>query len=96
MKAKIPPGWHLSTHQVATYQALKSGNVDVVFNTAMTGDGKSLAGQLPTLLEDSPRSLLAMYPTNELIGDQVHQVTQALHLWSRGDLRAERLDAHCL
>lgn len=40
----LPQGWGgLSEHQVKTYQALKSGNYDVIFNTAMTGDGKSLA-----------------------------------------------------
>jgi CRISPR-associated endonuclease/helicase Cas3 len=52
IKAKLPTGWHLSAHQVATYQALKNSDADVVFNVTMTGDGKSLAAQLPALVED--------------------------------------------
>jgi CRISPR-associated endonuclease/helicase Cas3 len=93
---KLPAGWQLSAHQVATYQALRSNDFDVVFNVAMTGDGKSLAGQLPTLLADGPRSLLAMYPTNELIGDQLRQVEQTLPLWRRDELRPVLLDARRL
>lgn len=96
IKAKLPAGWRLSSHQVATYQALKSSDADVVFNAAMTSDGKSLAGQLPALVEDRPRSLLAMYPTNELIGDQLRQTEQSLHSWGRDDLRPVRLDARRL
>jgi CRISPR-associated endonuclease/helicase Cas3 len=96
IKAKLPADWCLSAHQVATYQALKSSKVDVVFNVAMTGDGKSLAGQLLALLEDRPRPLLAMYPTNELIGDQLRQVQQSLQLWGRDDLRPIHLDARRL
>src|SRR4029450_4727651 len=53
IQARIPTGWGLSTHQVETYRALRS-DVDIVFNTAMTGDGKSLAGQLPMLLHHRP------------------------------------------
>jgi CRISPR-associated endonuclease/helicase Cas3 len=96
IKAKLPTGWHLSAHQVATYQALKNSDADVVFNVAMTGDGKSLAGQLPALVEDRPRPLMAMYPTNELIGDQLGQIERSLRLWGRDDLRAVRLDARRL
>jgi len=44
----------------------------MVFNTAMTGDGKSLAAYLPTLV--SGRPVLAMYPTNELARDQETQL----------------------
>jgi len=43
----LPAGWDgLSQHQVETYEALKDPTIDVVFNTAMTGDGKSLAAFL--------------------------------------------------
>lgn len=62
----------LSQHQLATYEALLNPDVDVVINTAMTGDGKSLAAYLPTLL-DSERGALGMYPTNELARDQRKQ-----------------------
>lgn len=96
IKAKLPAGWRLSAHQVATYQALKSSDADVVFNVAMTGDGKSLAGQLLTLIEDRPRPLLAMYPTNELIGDQHRQVRLALDSWGRNDLRVDLVNARRL
>lgn len=96
IKAKLPANWRLSVHQVKTYQALKSGDVDVVFNTAMTGDGKSLAGLLPTLVQERPQPLFSMYPTNELIGDQYRQVGLALGLWDRNDLRVDILNARRL
>ena len=61
----IPAGWHLSQHQVETYKALISPDVDVVINTAMTGDGKSLAAYLPTLVLPNHHAF-GMYPTIEL------------------------------
>lgn len=84
LSAKLPDTgdgvpWRLSQHQVDTYRALTEVHgPDIVFNTAMTGDGKSLAGQLPSLLNGWRRKLFAMYPTNELIRDQLRQ---ALHTW---------------
>ena len=66
LKAKSP--WQLSQHQVETYKALTSGEYDVIFNTAMTGDGKSLAAFLRALNDGD--HVIAMYPTNELIEDQ--------------------------
>ena len=68
----IPIGLSLREHQVKTFNAIRDPNVDVVFNTAMTGDGKSLAAYLPALTEG--KAILAMYPTNELIKDQERQV----------------------
>jgi CRISPR-associated endonuclease/helicase Cas3 len=59
----------LLKHQVATLDAFRNPEIDVVFNVAMTGDGKSLAAYLPSFLDNEIR-LLAMYPTNELIQDQ--------------------------
>src|SRR5205823_1452571 len=76
---KLPANWRLYQHQVATYRELMHGEADVVVNTAMTGDGKSLASQLPALVHG--RSLLAMYPTNELIWDQLRQVQQSQEDW---------------
>jgi CRISPR-associated endonuclease/helicase Cas3 len=58
----------LLAHQVRTLEAFRDPNTDVIFNTAMTGDGKSLAAYLPAF--QGQRSVLAMYPTNELILDQ--------------------------
>jgi CRISPR-associated endonuclease/helicase Cas3 len=68
----LPEGWRLSWHQAETIAALRNLDIDVVFNTAMTGDGKSLAAYLESLQKD----LLAigLYPTNELARDQENQV----------------------
>ena len=69
----LPPDWSsLSWHQAETFTALQDPNVDVVFNTAMTGDGKSLAAYLPGMTNRT--YTLAMYPTNELARDQEKQV----------------------
>lgn len=69
---KLPDGWCLSWHQLETLKALRDPNIDVVFNTAMTGDGKSLAGYLDILQRHSP--VLGLYPTNELARDQEKQI----------------------
>ena len=69
---QLPENWLLSWHQAATLETLQDPTVDVVFNTAMTGDGKSLAGYLPAMT--NCKSTLAMYPTNELARDQEKQV----------------------
>lgn len=58
----------LLQHQVETLKAFRDDTVDVIFNTSMTGDGKSLAAYLPTFLDK--KHVVAMYPTNELIRDQ--------------------------
>jgi CRISPR-associated endonuclease/helicase Cas3 len=71
---RLPKGWQLSEHQVETYKALIDTNVDVVINTAMTGDGKSLAAYLPTLVLRDHRAF-GMYPTIELSRDQERQFT---------------------
>jgi len=69
----LPSGWDsLSWHQVETYQALQDSSIDVVFNTGMTGDGKSLAAFLAAMTNRT--YTLAMYPTNELARDQEKQV----------------------
>ena len=58
----------LLKHQVATWEAINDADIDVVFNTAMTGDGKSLAAYLAAFKDQ--KHIVAMYPTNELILDQ--------------------------
>jgi CRISPR-associated endonuclease/helicase Cas3 len=90
IRNRLPDKWQLSVHQLATYQAIQSGEYDVVFNTSMTGDGKSLAAYLPTLLHTIP--LLAMYPTNELARDQELQLPTAKEQWG-GRFRHERITA---
>src|SRR6266568_5106371 len=69
------PQYHIGSvqllkQQAATLEAFKDPDIDVIFNTAMTGDGKSLAAYLPVLKEG--KRIIAMYPTNELIRDQYH------------------------
>src|SRR6266567_5029384 len=59
---------HLLKHQIETYEAFNDPDIDVIFNTAMTGDGKSLAAYLPAFKDN--KQIIAIYPTNELIQDQ--------------------------
>src|SRR5215831_3626439 len=75
-------GVQLHKHQVETLEAFRDPDVDVIFNTAMTGDGKSLAAYLPAFQDQW--HVIAMYPTNELIRDQ----HQALPTYE------QRLDIH--
>jgi CRISPR-associated endonuclease/helicase Cas3 len=58
----------LLRHQVETLEAFRDPDIDVIFNTAITGDGKSLAAYLPTFQDH--KHVIALYPTNELIRDQ--------------------------
>ncbi len=81
VRRQLPSGWRLSQHQLETYNALTSGEYDVVINTALTGDGRSLAAQLHTLVDT--RSLLIMVPTGELVRDQEVQMAQTLAVWQR-------------
>lgn len=64
----LPETWQLAWHQAETVKAIRDPNIDIIFNTAMTGDGKSLAAYLPVLTGEN--YTLAMYPTNELARDQ--------------------------
>lgn len=98
--ARLPPGWQLSAHQLATYQALcgeQSAQTDIVINSAMTGDGKSIAGLLPYITGQGPEGVLALYPTNELIRDQWASAKKSLETWQRNarsvtTLNGARLD----
>lgn len=72
LTSALPQSTQLSQHQVETYKKLINRDVDVVINTAMTGDGKSLAAYLPTLTQHR-RHAFAMYPTIELSRDQQKQ-----------------------
>ncbi len=76
---RLPAQWRdrLRGHQAQTWKAFENPAFDVIFDTALTGDGKSLAGQLPMLVDD--RQALLLYPTNELIRDQVKQVKRYLN-----------------
>lgn len=70
---QLPTGWRLSRHQLTTYQALTAGDADVIINTAMTGDGKSLAAYLPVFTQPDCHAF-GMYPTIELSRDQARQL----------------------
>ena len=78
----LPPDWALSQHQVDTYQALLKPEIDVVINTAMTGDGKSLAAYLPTLVHRDHHAF-GMYPTIELSRDQERQFSEYAEVFGR-------------
>ena len=67
----LPEEWTLAWHQVETLLALRNPEIDVVINTAMTGDGKSLAAYLEVLQGNS--YAIGLYPTNELARDQETQ-----------------------
>ncbi|MDW8226365.1 MAG: type I-D CRISPR-associated helicase Cas3' [Anaerolineales bacterium] len=82
LRARLPQGMRLSQHQVDTYRALTEGDAEVVFNTAMTGDGKSLAAYALALV-DTNKHVFAMYPTNELLRDQSRQLEKYLELFRR-------------
>ncbi|HAX78356.1 MAG TPA: type I-D CRISPR-associated helicase Cas3' [Cyanobacteria bacterium UBA11372] len=69
---QLPENWLLSWHQVATLEAIRNPNIDVILNYAMTGDGKSLAGYLETLQGNC--YAIGLYPTNELARDQDRQI----------------------
>jgi len=71
LQQRLPSGWQLSEHQVRTYQALLDPSSEVIFNTALTGDGKSLAAYLPVL--NNGHHAFGMYPTIELSRDQARQ-----------------------
>jgi len=92
----LPQGWQLSQHQLDTYNVMSAqSGPDVIFNTAMTGDGKSLAGQLNALLASGYYSIFSMYPTKELIRDQLRQTESTWAIWQK-ESPARPLDSHVL
>ncbi len=86
-----PDHIHLSKHQLETYEAVIGGEYDVVINTAMTGDGKSLAAYLPSLIHGD--SLLGMYPTNELARDQQESLPDTMEMWGCNIIGPTRMTA---
>ncbi|MEY3400518.1 MAG: CRISPR-associated protein Cas3 [Anabaena sp. CRKS33] len=63
----------LSSHQAETYNAIINSNAEIIFNTSATGDGKSLAAYLASLL-NSDFQVISLYPTIELVADQTRQI----------------------
>jgi CRISPR-associated endonuclease/helicase Cas3 len=58
----------LLKHQQETLDAFDDPAIDLVMDTAITGDGKSIAAYLPAFKHGF--HVVAMYPTNELVRDQ--------------------------
>jgi CRISPR-associated endonuclease/helicase Cas3 len=78
---RLPSDWQISKHQLQTFEALSQPSIEVVFNTAITGDGKSLAAYLPVLCKDC--HTFGMYPTIELLRDQARQFEGYCHSFQR-------------
>lgn len=75
---RLPDSIRLSEHQALTLEALETPGVQVVLNTAMTGDGKSLAAYLRSFIGaadpyEARPATLGLYPTIELSRDQTRQ-----------------------
>lgn len=70
----------LAIHQKKVWDAVCNPGIEIIFDTALTGDGKTLAALLPAFYESQNlgKGLFA-YPTNELIIDQAKQVEK----WSQ-------------
>ncbi len=69
LKGKLPTDCKLRNHQVETFNHFNNDNISVIFNSAITGDGKSFAALLPVICNRNLNAAM-MYPTNELITDQ--------------------------
>ena len=92
---ELPDQWVLSWHQAATLKALQDPEIDVVFNTAMTGDGKSLAAYLNVLQGNC--CAIGLYPTNELARDQESQIRHYIQQFHpKNDPRVARLSGAML
>ncbi|HEY9602810.1 MAG TPA: DEAD/DEAH box helicase, partial [Allocoleopsis sp.] len=75
----------LRLHQAKTYAEVTKGSADIIFNTATTADGKSLAAYLPGLLDPNFR-IMSLYPTIELVTDQERQIRGDPERQSKGYL----------
>ncbi len=84
-----PLKWQIMAHQAATVKALRVGDAPIIVNKALTGDGKSLAGQFPFYADQTPT--LTMYPTNELAIDQKRGVEALLDKWRPPKWNGKRL-----
>lgn len=91
LAVRMPAGLQLSQHQLATYRALRDPNTTIVINTAMTGDGKSLAALLPLLADPPVEGILSLFPTNELVQDQLRSARHWLTQWQRPERWVEAI-----
>jgi CRISPR-associated endonuclease/helicase Cas3 len=79
----LPKGFRLLWHQAETLKAIQDPQIDVIFNLALTADGKSLSAYLSALQGYFP--ILGMYPTNELSRDQRGQIEGYVELFKPQD-----------
>ena len=86
---RMPEGWSPAWHQLETLKALEDPQIQVVINTAMTGDGKSLAAYLKTL-QGGDHTAIGLYPTNELARDQMLQLQGYRRSFAASSLRIVR------
>ncbi|TAF51663.1 MAG: type I-D CRISPR-associated helicase Cas3' [Oscillatoriales cyanobacterium] len=96
---RLPNDWSLMWHQAETFKALQDPDIDVVINTAMTGDGKSLAAYLGMFCDRGVFGLegaIGLYPTNELARDQERQIESYKRDFDNSDLRVARLSSETL
>ncbi len=86
--------WSIMAHQAATVRSLRFGSAPIIINQAMTGDGKSFAGQF-MFFNDPGWSTFTMYPTNELAADQERSLDDLLSRWTprRGTPDIQRINA---
>jgi CRISPR-associated endonuclease/helicase Cas3 len=87
-------------HQAATVAALRHSSAPIIINRAMTGDGKSFAGQF-TFFNEPRTQTFTMYPTNELARDQQRSLDALLadwtpQAWGTRSRRRYALDARAL
>ena len=73
----------LVEHQAQVKEALADQEVDVVFDTALTGDGKTLAALLPAWEVPQIGKAMLAYPTNELIRDQARAIAEFPRVFAR-------------
>jgi len=80
----------LMAHQAQTIAALRADAYDIVINRAMTGDGKSFAGQYLPLVEGW--DAMTLYPTNELSLDQRQSLDSLLRIWQPDTWQGKKMD----
>ncbi|MTJ50092.1 type I-D CRISPR-associated helicase Cas3' [Dolichospermum sp. UHCC 0259] len=75
----------LSSHQAETYNAITNSDAEIIFNTSATGDGKSLAAYLVSLLNPEFQ-VIGLYPTIELVTDQERQIIDYYQKFNLADI----------
>jgi CRISPR-associated endonuclease/helicase Cas3 len=98
---KLPKDWTLSWHQLETWKAINNPEIDVIINSSVTGDGKSLSAYLNSLQGETSEGLIrfvmGLYPTNELARDQEIQIQKYIEQFKpNNEPRVSRLSGATL